>query len=339
MKFDWPKVKSAQKLEPGVKRLYVGAYGFEFRSLGWVKLQSGQGRVIEKARLIKYLNPKGKNLFRELKDGLSRIGAIVEEEIEYDTEKTYKIEQEIFTVARQLSDFEEIIVDTSAMTKLAILCTLMALKDFSGVVRIIHSSQKPYTPSLEEYTSSKDDMSFIARFPSQGVDSIVRTKSLSSIRMQGQPITLVAFTSFNEQLIRHVLGTITPHRLIFINGIPDKPEEAWRESAMQAIHQSLIDDYAKDNVLDANQKLKRAVSLVDYRETVRVIDEIYNEFGAHERIICVATGSKMQTVGLFFGKLLHSDIHIEYPTPNSYFRDSTVTDIGDIHECEIRFPL
>jgi hypothetical protein len=42
-------------------------------------------------------------------------------------------------------------------------------------------------------------------------------------------------------------------------------------------------------------------------------------YGQRERIICAATGSKMQTVGLFFAKAAHPDIHIEYPTPDSYF--------------------
>lgn len=39
----------------------------------------------------------------------------------------------------------------------------------------------------------------------------------------------------------------------------------------------------------------------------------------YKRIMVAATGSKMQTVGLFFAKTIHPDIHTEYPVPDSYF--------------------
>ena len=40
----------------------------------------------------------------------------------------------------------------------------------------------------------------------------------------------------------------------------------------------------------------------------------------------------MQTFGLFFTKMLHPDIHIEYPIPDSYYVEELSTDIREIHE-------
>ncbi len=48
--------------------------------------------------------------------------------------------------------------------------------------------------------------------------------------------------------------------------------------------------------------------------------------------ICAATGSKMQTVGLFFSKIKHPDIHIEYPTPDSYFVRGISQGVRNVHE-------
>jgi hypothetical protein len=205
----------------------------------------------------------------------------------------------------------------------------------SSDLRIVYSEAEYYSPSREEYVKYKDDLQKYAKFPSRGSESIVRTQCLSSIRMQGQPVSMVAFTSFNEQLVRHMLGTINPHRLIFINGRPPRKENKWREDATQEIHSKLIDEYRSDNRVDDNGQLNRTVSTLDYRETIDQINKIYEQFGTLERIICAATGSKMQTVGLFFSKIIHPDIHIEYPTPNSYCVQDLSRGIRKVHEVMI----
>jgi hypothetical protein len=153
--------------------------------------------------------------------------------------------------------------------------------------------------------------------------------------MQGQPLTLVAFTSFNEKLVAHMLGFNSPHRLILINGRPPRTDYVWREQATHDIHKRLSKEYEADNPLDENGLLKRVASTLDYRETVDRIEEIYQEYGVFERIICGATGTKMQTVGLFFAKHRHPEIHVEYPTPDSYFVKDMAVDVRHVHEVVI----
>jgi len=76
----------------------------------------------------------------------------------------------------------------------------------------------------------------------------------------------------------------------------------------------------------------KTVNTLDYRETVDQIDNIYRQYGLYERIICAATGTKMQTVGLFISKMMHPDIHIEYPTPDSYFVKGMSRGVRVVHE-------
>jgi hypothetical protein len=318
----YPALEDAEQLKPGVKRVLIAAYGFEDRSLGWVRSQKQQQGILTDAILFRYKRSRAKNRVVELNRALSELGVTTPREIHYDLGARFpgnvedNIEEEFENYYPQA---EEFVVDISAMSKLLILISLCKLSKFEGKVRIIYSEAEDYAPTEEDFMKSGPSMEFMTRFPSRGVESIVRTRCLSSIRMQGQPVSLIAFTSFNEQLVRHMLGTINPHRLIFINGRPPRQDYAWRERATHEIHKQLIEEYIKDNPSDETGLLTRSVSTLDYRETIECIDSIYKLFGEYERLICAATGSKMQTVGLFFSKVAHPDIHIEYPTPNSYF--------------------
>ena len=337
-----PELKTAQKINTNSRKLYVGAYGFEDRTLGWVNYQQSQGCIIDNALMFEYNPSKGQknnpNKIGNLREALKNIGVNKEcDEIIYD----WQIPQDIENLIEDyfysnLNNIDEVIVDISSMTKFLILVCLCKLSQYQGQVRIVYSEAENYSPSLKEYERSKGDMAFLAKYPSQGVRAIARARCISSIRMQGQPVILITFTSFNEQLVRHLLGTMNPHRLIFINGRPPREDFAWREKATQEVHKSLIESYQLDNETDMNGLLLSSVSTLNYIETVEVINNIYTEHGGYERLICGATGSKMQTVGLFFTKMLHPDIHIEYPTPDSYYVEGFSTDIRKIHE--IVFP-
>ena len=332
----YPSMSVAAKLQPGGNRVFVGACGFEQRSLGWTIHQRQQGCILNSALIFRYRHPKGRNRIRELREGLAKIGVTSPIEIPYDASFPEKIEGNVF---RGLGAFfpktDEIIVDISAMTKLLTLVCLCKLCDFSGTVRIVYSEAEEYAPTIDDYEKSKEEMEMITRFPSHGFESVITTKCLSSVRMQGQPMTMVAFTSFNEQLVRHMLGSINPHRLLFINGRPPRADFSWRERATQEIHKGLMEEYPVGNSFDEKGLLVRVASTLVYSETIEKIEEIYRQFGTHERIIVAATGSKMQTVGLFFSKMAHPDIHIEYPTPDSYFVKGMSMGVRKVHEIVI----
>lgn len=336
----FPKINTATKLKNRKKRLFIGAYGFEDRTLGWVSFQDSKNAV-ETALMFKYVPSKGDgkhpNKIDEFISSLRRLGLSNEPiEMEYNWFLPNDIESRIENyIESNLEDVEEVILDISSMTKFLMLICLCKLVTFEGKIRVIYTEAENYSPSIDEYNMSKEDMAFLVRYPSQGVLAIARAICLSSIRMQGQPVTLIAFTSFNEQLVRHLLGTMNPHRLIFINGKPPRKEFAWRECATQEVHSKLINEYFYDNPLDGNGLLVNTVSTLDYIETTAKIDSIYKDIGENERIICGITGSKMQTVGLFFTKMLHPDIHMEYPTPDSYYVEGLSSGIRDIYEIEI----
>jgi hypothetical protein len=79
-----PDVTNAIKLEPDVTRLFIGAFGFEDRSLGWVNYQKDQGPVLSDALLFKYNRPKGTNRAIELQRAITELGVPNPNEVNYD---------------------------------------------------------------------------------------------------------------------------------------------------------------------------------------------------------------------------------------------------------------
>jgi hypothetical protein len=275
--------------------------------------------------------PKGPNRVAPLKTLLRQIGVAKVAEVLYEMQSPQLLE-DLLPARLELSGFDEVVVDISALTKLAILLVLCCLRKFEGTVRVVYAEAEQYCPSKAEYHPVKREMAVTARFPSRGAEQTVRLRCLSSIRMQGQPLTVVAFTSFNEKLVSHMLGVMSPHRLLFINGRPPHRKDRWREYATQDIHRRLCNEYDNDNPTDLKGLLSRVASTLDYRDSVKQLERIYREVGLFERIICAATGSKMQTVGLFIAKVMHPEIQIEYPTPDSYFFRDMTHGIRDVHE-------
>ncbi len=327
-----PDLHQAKLLSTNGRRLYIAAYGFEQRSTGWAKSQASSP-ILNEAYVINYTPTKGLNKVDELRIELNRLGIDYPHEIEFDLTEPDKLESTLEKEFRSINEFEEVIVDVTAMTKYLILVCLCKLQHFSGTLRIVYSEAESYSPSLNEYQKASTDSKSLAYFPSHGFKNILRAKCLSSIRMQGQPVAVVAFTSFNEQLVRHMLGTISPYRLIFINGKCPDVNLRWRDLAIQEIHRKLIEDYRSSNPLNEETgMLLRQASTLKYTETLRELEAIHKEFGNYERIIVAATGSKMQTIGLFFAKMKYPDIHIEYPTPDSYFFDGLSKGVRAVHE-------
>jgi hypothetical protein len=198
----YPPVQLATQLGDQ-KRLFIGAYGFEKRSLGWLRHQLNPS--LTTAIVFNYKHPKGKNKIAELRRELTRLGAKRHRDLECDVRFPYPIEDVLDVEFKDLG-YDEVVLDITAMTKLLILACLCKLSQFSRSVRVVYSEARNYSPNRQQFDAAvKKGMAVLTKFPSRGAESIVRLRCLSSIRMQGQPVTLVAFTSFNEHLVSHML--------------------------------------------------------------------------------------------------------------------------------------
>ena len=209
------------------------------------------------------------------------------------------------------------------MSKLAILLILSVCRGLDLEVTILYAEAEGYGPSREEFEKAKEKNE-IHRPTLQiftGVHGVVRVSSLASVAMQGQPTAALVFMSFNDALTQVLLNTVYPSRLFLINGRP--PVHTWREEATAWIHDQVRREWDEDNPVVQTSETsipvpRRAVSTLDYRETLLLLIRLYWQLSATHRVLLAPGGSKMQAVGCYFAKALHPDIHIEYPSPEGF---------------------
>lgn len=232
----------------------------------------------------------------------------------------------------------KILIDISAMSRMCILMCLESARRVNVHVGLFYTEPQMYGPSEAEYVAARTNgMPRPSIQIYSGVDDVVRSKRLSSVALQGEPSVAIMFMSMNDLLTQALLNQLYPTRLLLINGRP--PVHSWREEATAWIHSPLLREWpAEDNPCEINRQgiylPTRVTSTFDYRETVEMLLDLYWQWSPRYRIILAPTGSKLQTVGAFFVRAAHDDIHVEYPTPKG-FLPSYTTGVGTSYLIEL----
>lgn len=313
--------------------IFVGGMGFEDRALGFLgRVANAHVRGVVLG--VRYLQSTATNREPEFKAVVRASESLSLVPLGYSTDHAHRFEIDLDRALKKerVSASDIVVLDISALSKFLILVCLLRLWRAGLSARVVMTTATHYCPTRDEFarTMAKEGgtVRVIAGQPSVGASAILRSSCLVSPRMQGQPACAVAFTSFNEELIRHAVGTMNPHRLILINGMPPSEGNGWRAHATQAIHSRLIEENAHDNPVDGNSGLLvRTVSTLQYEETLDLLDQLHRDIGLYERMIYFATGSKMQTVALAVHKFMNDDVHIEYPNPSSYYFEEYSTGV------------
>ncbi|HKO44823.1 MAG TPA: hypothetical protein VJU84_16210 [Pyrinomonadaceae bacterium] len=326
-----PSMKLSRSLRVQTEGVLITAAGFEERALASARMvKRGAGQHV----LVLRYKPKNKqNKIDEVVSSFVEKGFSIlpDNIVEFD-----RYDPEIFPsqLQNRLSQLNprSVIVDISAMSKLAMLLCLDVCWKMDLSTSVFYAEAKEKGPKIQEYDKAKAENNL--HRPSiqvyTGIHGVVRVTRLSSVAMQGQPTAALAFMSFNESLTQVLLNAVYPSRLFLING--KSPAWSWREEATAWIHELLRSEWpSADNPLvnsNHNALPSRATSTIQYGETVCTLLDLYWKLAVDHRILLAPTGSKMQTLGCFFVKALHPDIHIEYPTPEG-FLDTYSENIGN----------
>ena len=322
----------------------IHAPGFEDRTLAICNvLKPVQGSA---AILLDYVPFNPNNRMDRVRKGLDAIGLCAKNHslLTYNRFDPEEFETRLAARLRALCS-GKVILDISTMSKLAIMLTLWVIKKVGITVSLVYAEAELYSPSEAEFNSAKEgnDVHQPSLQIFSGIHGVVRVDSLASVAMQGQPTAALVFMSFNDALTQSLLNTVYPTRLFLINGKP--PVHSWREKAMAWIHDHVRREWEDDNPLHPSGSglPARSVSTLDYRETVAVLMKLYWELSANYRILLAPAGSKLQAVGCCIMKVLHPDVHIEYPSPQGFLRVYSegigkvwYLDIGNIDDLIVR---
>lgn len=314
----------------GQNSLFVCCEGFEERSLSFVsKLDSKI--FFSKSFVITYL-PEKKSRLQELLPLVEKHSKLSPQIVSFHRFEPQDFENDLLSNKEAILDgIDEIIIDISVMSKLMIIILILWLSTFPGRIRIIYSEPMEYAPSIEQFEKLRLDSTNQGWLPSHGVHDVVRTTLTSSIVMQSAPSIVIAFASFNEQLLRALLSVVNPSHFFLINGVP--PHLHWREEATQFINRALITEYPIENMLDEHGKLINKVSTLYYEETFEFLSKLYTKYCYSYRFIIAPTGSKLQALSCGLFKICCPDVHMEYPTPESLnFTGYSSPEIRETHE-------
>jgi len=311
---NWPQTEEATCFVHREDTLITCA-GFEDRALEFLKRCVGAGSKGFGLVGIEYLPEVAENRVRHFKElaDTSRAAVVLQT---YNRQEPENVESLLDHAERSAY----IWVDISGMSRLLIV-QLIALGVRRGLIRkmgIVYTEAELYPPSKEEFaTRLADNRDYlgILNFISSGVCGVTIVPELSSVAMQGQPIRLIAFPSFNPAQFAAVTAEIQASGLTIINGVPPSAENCWRKEAIRQL-----------NGIDSiREKEEYDTSTLDYRGTLKLLLDLYARYAATHKIIVSPTGSKMQSVavGLVCGFL--KDLQVVYPTPQSFPKPSNYT--------------
>src|ERR1039457_1781730 len=141
----------------------------------------------------------------------------------------------------------------------------------------------PLRSQIDEYTHMA-----LPRMPvdflSWGVSEITVVPELSSVALLDQPTHLIAFPTFDPLQLSAVLKDVEPTRVSIVLGSPLPEHGSWRLEALRDI-----------NSPSSQRNLTEFVtSTYDYRETFRLLIQLYSNGQRLEKVVISPKGSKMQ---------------------------------------------
>ena len=313
---DWPVLREIDIPTVGLDDCVLVCAGFEDRAIETLNRICESGRIGVSIGVIDY-RPSYPQNKRERILEISQKANFRTKEFIYDRENPMGIGEKLYEFTK---DANRVFIDISGMSRLLIVQILVALfVPNSRPITIIYSEAKNYPPSEQEFSQDQrvGSSSPLTSYLSSGIFEIAVTPELSSVSMLGASIRLVAFPSLDHAQLNNLLHELQPTYTDIIHGIPPEEKNKWRIEAIRKLNKSNFDSLQKPNYHDA--------STLDYRETLNLLLNIYNNRSMFDRIVVAPIGSKMQAVAVGLFRAVLYDIQIVYPTPQIFTEPSHYT--------------
>lgn len=320
-----PLIKKYSNISDSKNKLLIIAEGFETRALEWLK-NLDDTVMFENAIICKY-DPAKRSRYSEV---LALVKKHTRKEpvcLLYNRFEPTIFEGDFRERLIDVDLYNDIYVDITVMSKLLIMIVVNELRKYKNNLHFIYSEPLRWGPSKQQYEEAMKERKNGSAIclSSIGVGDIVRTPALSSVVMQKNPAVLIAGLSFNEQIVNILVNDINPEKIFLIN--QGCQREFWREKAIENIHRGVLEEY--NHQTDVLSKFL----LTDYDKVFEFLVKLYKKYWLTNRIIISPTGYKMHAISFALIKICCPDIHVEYPTPDSYLFDGYSSDeVKCIHE-------
>jgi hypothetical protein len=316
----FPKINSLDISLIPKDSIYIGIAGFEDRCFAFLEECNKNNLKFNRIIGIKYEPFDEKNKVDEFEK--IAIQATNERKLEwmiYDRHNPENFSNSIKKIEAIIDSAENVVIDISGMSKFLIVILLYGFRDYPGNIYIIYCEAKIYFPQQKDYESLKEKLpEETPSFLTTNVYKIVTTTELSSISMQGYPLLIIAFPTFNYKEMYALLNEITPQYLFKIDGIPREKHNQWRLEAIRWINRKIYSDFVPKIRIDETES-----STFDYIQTIEVLNDIYTDYKYTHKCIIAPTGSKLQTLGVLFFKQMFPEIQLVYPVTAKFSEEYT----------------
>jgi hypothetical protein len=320
-----PALQRIDHIQVNKHDVLILAAGFEDRAVGVLNRISALGQSGFNAIVVEYLPYIEENRSMEISGLLNRLKCHMQR-ITYNRQEPAGIGKQLTGLLKEVTG--KIFIDISAMSRLMIVQLLVEIgrARLFPVTTILYCEAEVYPPSREEVekiiNKQGNDSFYRQLFLSSGIFEVCIVPGLSSVALQGQPIRLVTFPSFNIDQLAKLQAELQPYYINLIHGIPPRPENAWRCEALKRLN----------NIESIARREEKETSTLDYRETLDYLLEVYADHSVMERIVIAPIGSKMQTAAVGIFRTFMEDVQIVYPTPRKFSKPADYTKgIRDIH--------
>lgn len=308
---DLPKISLLDNLSLPSKVNYIGCAGFEDRAttiLDYLLLKNIQ---IDEAIGIKYRPYNNKNKVNRLKIKVEKLNGKIKWRI-YHRYNPMDFERKIYKLFNW-TECDNLIVDISGMSKMLILLLLQNIKEYyHNNLFIVYSEALIYHPTSEEYECAiNKSIPKLPLFLTSDIYRVITSPSLSSVSMQGYPILLIAFSTFNYLELITLFYEMNPHKMILIEGDPLNQKDKWRLKAIRYVNKTFIES-PEVNVESI------ILPTFDHILTFTKLQEMYKLYRYTHKIVLAPTGSKLQTISCSIFKQLYPDVQIIYPVTRAY---------------------
>ncbi|MCY3604749.1 MAG: hypothetical protein OXH45_03205 [Gammaproteobacteria bacterium] len=324
---DWPQAERFEIPDLGPNDCVLVCAGFERRATEMLERVCSHYKANFTLGLVSYLPEEEENRLAEFYKISGHAGLKVRELV-YDREKPLDMVQEL---GEYSNSFDRFYVDISGMSRLLIVQILVALVcNRAESVAIVYCEAGDYPPSQEEF---KNDLQSGVSMPSpsylsSGIFEVAAAAELSSIAMLGSPTRLIAFPSFDPSQLANLVQELQPTYTDIVHGVPPRRMQEWRREAIRQLNAGTLGELQAMTNYDA--------STLDYRETLRILVNIYSERSMFDRIVIAPTGSKMQAVAVGIFRAVLEDVQIVYPTPKTFTDPQRYTlGVRELHELKL----
>lgn len=297
--------------------LFLCALGFEPRCLALPQMLANRGYQSRKAVYFQYAtNPDDNEVNRpELVKHLSRISSDIQPIGADDPDFANNLRRLLEAVSRSVTGEQtRVTFDMSATANRFVVTSMAVLLETDVSLRIIYSEAATYHPTEEEYVNSPENWQGDTVLGlERGVSEIRPSREIPGLHLDPLPDAVVLFPSFKAERSRAVISFVDPSlltyrgdKVVWLMGVPHLNEHRWRLEALR-----ILNDLGEEDV-------QYEVSTFDYKETLRILENIHGQMSDLYKMTLSPIGSKMQALGTSLFCYIHPDVRVVFAIPKEY---------------------